>query len=855
MSVKKIASVFTYVCAVCFLGCMVIAFDIVIYSTAAETVKRQLTDKCFGVASSVAAILEEDPAGYREFCDTTDTESDYYIKTKRLIEKIRFDNLESIAFLYVEIRASEDEMMYLFDGEKEGASTFAPPGTIEPLTPTRRRAYDTRSPSTGDFVTTVWGSLMSAYAPVFDTRNGEFIGLVGADVSVEQYDAIMKKIFALMVMGIIIVLIMGTLIIRLGMARRRAYRENVNKSDFLARMSHEIRTPLNAIIGMSELAMQTADARSRTESDLSEYLATISEAGSNLLSIINDILDISKIESAGIRLTVAPYLFSSMINNVINIIRVRFHEKPILFLVNIDAGIPDNLLGDEVRIRQILFNLLSNAVKYTDEGFIRFTVTSEIADAAGILLKFEVADSGIGIREEDMKGLFGHFARFDQTRNRAIEGTGLGLAITKLLCNEMGGDISVSSVYGKGSVFTAALPQGYTKEDAMAAVTNPGEKAVLLYDERPLYGDSVLATLENLGVAVTRPENAEDFLTALETGGFPFAFVSSGLAERAAALLRDKGTKTNLVLLADMAETFPHRGIPVIFMPAYAVPVANMLNGVRVEAGGRRYPVRFIAPDIRVLIVDDIMTNLKVSQGLLAAYRMQVDICENGRSAVSMVKAKRYDMVFMDHMMPGMDGMEAMLRIRALEGEYFKRLPIIALTANALSGMREMFLSKGFDDYLAKPIEISKLNAIVKKWVPPEKRRSVEEIANLPPARLMKLEIEGLDTEKGLAASGGVEAMYREILELYCRDAEKPPAVSGDPQDDLQNFVIHMHGLKSASANIGAYALSAEALCLENAGKAHDREYIAKHLPDFRQSLADMVRRIEAALKILEKQE
>jgi CheY-like chemotaxis protein len=263
--------------------------------------------------------------------------------------------------------------------------------------------------------------------------------------------------------------------------------------------------------------------------------------------------------------------------------------------------------------------------------------------------------------------------------------------------------------------------------------------------------------------------------------------------------------------------------------------------------------VRFTAPEVRVLIVDDVMTNLKVAQGLLSAYRMQVDICDNGRSAISKVKAARYDLIFMDHMMPGMDGIEALTQIRALEGEYFKQVPVIALTANALSGMEEMFLSRGFNDYLAKPLEISKLNALMEKWIPAGKRRPAGVLTE--PVRPVVFEIEGLDVEKGLSMAGGTEAAYREILDLYCRDVEeRMPFLSSLPAlEDMHSFIIHVHALKSSSAGIGANAVSSKALLLENAGQANDTGLIAEHLPGFRQSLSTLVARIDAALRASER--
>jgi signal transduction histidine kinase/CheY-like chemotaxis protein len=626
-------------------------------------------------------------------------------------------------------------------------------------------------------------------------------------------------------LAVVLALVLGSIMIQINAQSIKANEANKSKSDFLANMSHEIRTPLNAIIGMSELALQEPSGPA-----MPEYLTNIREAGSNLLSIINDVLDLSKIESGGIHLVLVSYRFSSLINNVINVIRVRFHEKPILFLTNIDAHIPNSLIGDEVRIRQILLNMLSNAVKYTEEGFIKFTVTGTVIDANTITLKFEVADTGIGIKEEDMKELFANFTRLDLQRNRGIEGTGLGLAITKRLCREMGGDITVSSVYKKGSVFTAIIPQEYTADTEAVIVKNPDEKEVLLYDERPLYGDSVSATLDNLEVPVTRMDRGEDFLAALETGRFPFAFVSPGWVERAAALVDDKKLKTTLALLANLEETVSFQGIPVILMPAYAIPMANLLNGLRMTRGGRKSLVRFTAPEVKILIVDDIMTNLKVTQGLLSAYRTQVDICDNGRLAISKVKAKQYDLIFMDHMMPGMDGIETLVQIRALEGEYFKQVPIIALTANALSGMQEMFLSKGFNDYLTKPIEISKLNTLMEKWIPPERRLKTAEEAEVPGSTgvFTGKTLVGIDSSRGLGRCQN-DLVYLDILRSYAGSmAGFLDVLRNVSPENLGSYAITVHGIKGASYQICADEAGRQAEKLEFAAKAGDWETVEK---------------------------
>jgi signal transduction histidine kinase/CheY-like chemotaxis protein len=631
-----------------------------------------------------------------------------------------------------------------------------------------------------------------------------------------------------------------------------AQEANTAKSAFLAKMSHEIRTPMNAITGISELILREA-----VSPTVREYATDVKNAGTNLLSIINDILDFSKIESGKMDIVTTEYLLASLINDVIAIIRIRLVDKPIEFTVSIDSKLPNVLVGDEVRIRQILLNMLTNAVKYTNEGFVQLKISGEWEpdtapeNAHRVMMIFEITDSGIGIKEEDLDKLFGDFVQFDAKLNKNIEGTGLGLAITKKLCNAMGGDVSVSSHYGSGSTFVAFFMQEVKSYTPIAAVDKAAELKVLVYKSSDIHSNSLSAALDNLGVQNDIISTDEELAEELRDSKYNYLFMNFQRYDR--LLPRLENYAGTIVIINEYSNLNLSPNMRSIQYPVHAIAIANVLNNLEEDEGynneAKTAKIRFIAPMARILLVDDITTNLKVAEGLMSPYSMQITTCLSGAEAIRLVRENAFDIIFMDHMMPEMDGVEATERIRALEGDYFLNVPIIALTANAVSGMSEMFLANGFSDYLAKPIEVPKLNEILEKWVPKEKREKAV-IKLETDTEAVDFEIEGVDTKRGLAMSGGSVNAYREILSIFCRDAEERFGIlwKVPGEAELQLFITNVHAIKSAAANIGAAQVSEQAALLEAAGKRGDISAIEARLDDFAKILASLLEHITAVL-------
>ena len=519
------------------------------------------------------------------------------------------------------------------------------------------------------------------------------------------------------------------------------------KEDFLANMSHEIRTPMNAITGMVELALRNEHLPEQER----EYLYNIQSAGENLLSIIDDILDVTKIDSGNLEITEEPYEITSIVHDVMNVIQVMLGEKEVELLVDIDPNIPARLKGDGVRIKQIMMNLMGNAVKYTEQGKIHLKLETGPAEGQDgkINLKVSVADTGIGISQEQMNDLFTVFKQANSRRNRSAGGSGLGLAISKKLIELMHGTLHAESELGKGSTFTFTIVQE-------------------VIDAKPCIDVDSQVTLQS--------------------------------TMKREAVKKEKERR---------------------------------------KKAGRQ--ITFTAPDAKILIVDDNKVNLKVAEGLLRPYHMNVETADSGSRAIEMVQNEHFDLVFMDHMMPVMDGVDATKIIRELQGEYFQKVAIVALSANAVRGAREMFLEAGMNDFVAKPIEMRSMDRTLRRWLPEEKiisNKNAEEAVNREDDS-MKMnpclwQMEGIDVAAAMEYACGDAELYREVLSDY-RDSiyEKADVIERAVTDkDLDMYTIEVHSLKSTSKSIGAMELSKLAQELEECGKSGNWEIIIDRTPE-----------------------
>lgn len=523
------------------------------------------------------------------------------------------------------------------------------------------------------------------------------------------------------------------------------------KGNFLANMSHEIRTPMNAICGMAQLLSEK-----NFSDEENEYIDTIQKSSESLLSIINEILDFSKIDSGNMEINAEPYHFNSLIHDVLSIIEFRMRDKSIKLIVDIDPKIPRELIGDELRIRQILINLLNNAVNFTHKGSITLKMIWINRGSESGVLEVEVIDTGIGISKENMGKLFKAFGQIDTRKNRNVEGTGLGLAISKNLLEMMGGSIWASSEENVGSTFSFSLPQK---------------------------------------VKDKRPSNYK-------------------------------------------------------------------MDHTQITHDNNEYKISFKAPTARVMIVDDNKVNLQVAYELMKRFGFDATTVDSGSEAINRIEEHlvTYDLIFMDHMMPFMDGVEATERIRAINTQYAKEIPIVALTANAIKGVEKTFREAGMNDYLPKPIHINQLNDILKKWLPIEKQVRIVDGEEMPVMKSSEplskeqmeenflMSLKGINVETGIRNCGGNRGVYIRILQTFSSSNLAPGLENYFANADWNNYEVIAHSIKGACRNIGADDVADKAYQLELAGKNADITYISVNHDDFIKRYNELISMVTRAI-------
>jgi CheY-like chemotaxis protein/nitrogen-specific signal transduction histidine kinase len=610
-------------------------------------------------------------------------------------------------------------------------------------------------------------------------------------------------------------------------------REAHMKSDFLANMSHEIRTPMNAVIGMAEMAL-----RDDLPPAAREYIHQIKTAGDSLLTIINDILDFSKIESGKMSINMAEYEPINVVNDVANIIRTRIGNKNLELIVDFDPEIPYQIMGDSTRVKQIIMNIANNAVKFTKEGCVRLLVRYERTSEHEIMLKVAVADTGIGIKKEDMGKLFQSFSQVDSKRNRNIEGTGLGLAISKQLVTLMNGKIGVESEYGKGSTFAFEVPQLLLKEAPSIVMKNDQDILAGVFTDNPYVLDSLKKVLDQLGAecqTILLVDQLDDLLSA----GAEFLFVDQPMFGMPVQQFVEQHPEITCVLMTGFGSQAEY-AIPnllVVKKPLYSLNVSRILNHEEMYGdldSEQSEQFDFIAPEAEILIVDDNEINLTVAEGIIKPIQARVDTAHSGKEAIDKISVKHYDLIFMDHMMPELDGIETTHIIRRFHEEY-NDVPIIALTANAMEETRSMFLVEGMNDFIAKPIEVKVIGEKLRQWLPKDKIYQMSEEERKAAAEKAKESQKDSLTGKlmqtgrfdvsGAISLLGNEQLYWTVLKDYYRviDKKKELIHSFYETQDWKNYTIEVHALKSASRQIGANGLADLAAKLEKA--ANDKEY------------------------------
>ena len=620
--------------------------------------------------------------------------------------------------------------------------------------------------------------------------------------------------------------------------------------DFLANISHEIRTPINAILGLCDMALEK-----ETDTAKRETLESIEDAGKKIGEQISDILDYSEIDGYDLTNNYEDYMLSSVLNDLVNELK-PYMRKDVELMMDVDASIPSVMNTDVVKLKKILWHLVSNGLKFTNEGGVYVHISS-IPHDYGINLCIEVRDTGIGMNASQLEMIYDNFYKADSGRARRTGGLGLGMPIVHGFVRSLGGFMTVESEEGHGTRVRVSIPNRVIDSECCMSVENRESfslGAYLHFDKYPnpevreYYDAMVMNIVKGLKVSMHRVDNTESLRALVENKKLTHLFAGPEEYNDAVDLMEELAGDIIVTVIANPGElNMPEDSrIRVMPKPFYCFPVVGILNSKVEDEAAEEGRISF--PGVRILVVDDEPMNLIVSNGMLKGYGMIVTTCESGQQAIELCRDNDYDVIFMDHMMPGMDGVEAMKRIRNDQARSKIMVPIIAFTANAVSSAREMFRQVGFDGFVSKPVDRVELERVLKRVLPnsyvypgddndivdPKEESSVIKADETPAeapkqmSRLERLSSIGVDVKKGLYYCRNDEAFYNTLLEQYAKESGTKKQMMSEAlaAGDMSGYSIQVHSIKSTSKMIGATELSDNARILEDAAKEENRAFI-----------------------------
>ena len=635
---------------------------------------------------------------------------------------------------------------------------------------------------------------------------------------------------------------------------------NRRTEDFLTNVSHELRTPINAVTGISAVMLKREE-----DADKRKEIASIQEAGHRLFSQIEDILDYTEIDTGKMKVSKEPYVLLSLLNDVITGSQMLTEENAPEVIFDVDAKIPSSLVGDARKIKKILRHLIDNAVRFTKKGGVYVRVYT-LTKPYGVNLCMEVSDTGIGIEKEDLEKITEKFFKSDGGKSRRTGGLGLGLPIVYGMVTAMEGFMQVDSNLNDGTTVTVSIPQAVADAAPGMVLENRTSLSLACYVRlekyeipkvREYYNEMISHLVTGLDVPLHQVSDLEELKKLVSVYRLTHLFVGREEYEESRQFLDSLDQDVEIIVVADERFALPDSGrVKLLNKPFYSFMIASVLNA---EASGDTEILkekRMLCPGVKVLVVDDEPMNRRVAEEIFKGYQMQVQTAESGRMAIDLCEREDFDLVFLDHMMPEMDGIETLKRLRKIHTDSGRGLTVIAFTANAVSGAREMFLKEGFDEFVSKPIEYSEMEHVLRKVLPKSAIIWVDEnIENIEKGdknfeKDSRHEVVQINTKSALAYCKNDMNFYQELLHKFVVDADKKKSEIDHylKREDYDNYRIVIHALKSTAKMIGADALSELAQELEAAVQNKDIGYVREHHEEMLLEYSRVVDRISETL-------